>query len=118
MGVSSILLGWMELLHFGAIARKDCSASREARMFPLTRPFRQALATLALVVLTVVPTGFVAVMAWRINRPGHVRDVEIELGRQIGLQVPLEDFRYPRPGEVVYRGIVLRQEEPRGRGLA
>ena len=24
---------------------------------------------------------------------------------------------YPRPGEVVYRGVVLRQEEPRRKGL-
>ena len=41
----------------------------------------------------------------------------VELGRQLGLQVTLEAVRYPRPGEVVYRGIVLRQEEPRGKGL-
>lgn len=86
-------------------------------MFPLTRPYRQALATLAMFVLTVVPTGYVLLTAWRINRPGHVRDVEIELGRQLGLQVTLESVRYPRPGEVVYRGIVLRQEEPRRKGL-
>ena len=26
----------------------------------------------------------------------------------------LQEVRYPRPGEVVYRGIVVRQEEPRG----
>ena len=87
-------------------------------MFPLNRPFRQALATLALCVFTVVPTILVAAMAWRINRPGHVRDVEIELGRQLGLQVTLEGVRYPRPGEILYQGIVIRQEEPRGKGLA
>src|SRR5580658_8196227 len=92
--------------------------SREAWMFPLTRPVRQALATIALIGLTIVPTGLVAAFAWRINRPGHVRDVEIELGRQLGLQVTLNEVRYPRPGEVVYRGIVLRQEEPRGKALA
>src|SRR6516165_8698201 len=86
-------------------------------MFPVTRPFRQGLATLALVVLTVLPTAFVAAWAWRIHRPGHIRDVEIELGRQLGLQVSLEAVRYPRPGEVVFRGIVLRHEEPRGGGL-
>jgi hypothetical protein len=79
---------------------------------------RQTLATCFLFAFTVVPTGFVAAIAWRINQPGHVRDVEIELGRHLGLQVTLEDVRYPRPGEVVYRGIVLRQEEPRGKGLA
>jgi hypothetical protein len=87
---------------------------REARMVPVNRPMRQALATVVLFALTVVPTVWIAAIAWRINRPGHVRDVEIELGRRLGLQVTLQGVRYPRPGEVVYRGIVLRQEEPRG----
>ncbi|MGO9467568.1 MAG: hypothetical protein ACLQVF_25785 [Isosphaeraceae bacterium] len=87
-------------------------------MFPVTRPVRQALATLAVIALTMAPTGYVAILAWRINRPGHVRDVEIELGRQLGLQVTLHGVHYPRPGEVVYEGIVLRQDEPRGRSLA
>ena len=86
-------------------------------MFPLTRPVRQSLATGALLMFTVLPTALVAMYAWRINRPGHIRDVEIELGRQLGLQVTLEAVRYPKPGEVVYQGIVLRQEEPRGKGL-
>ncbi len=86
-------------------------------MFPLSRPFRQGLATVALVVFTVLPTVFVTFYAWRINRPGHIRDVEIGLGRQLGMQVTLDAVLYPRPGEVVYRGIVLRQEEPRGKGL-
>jgi hypothetical protein len=86
-------------------------------MFPLTRPMRQTLATIALLGLTVVPTAVVATIAWRINRPGHVRDVEIELGRQLGLQVTLDAVRYPKPGEVVYQGITLRQEEPRSKGL-
>ena len=86
-------------------------------MFPLTRPVRQGLATGALLMFTVLPTALVAMYAWRINRPGHIRDVEIELGRQLGLQVTLEAVRYPRPGEVVYQGVVLRQEEPRGKGL-
>ena len=87
-------------------------------MFPLTRPVRQSLATLALFLVTVVPTCLVGAIAWRINRPGHVRDVEIELGRQLGLQVTLDAVHYPRPGEVVYQGIVLRQEEPRGKEFA
>ncbi|WP_165068099.1 hypothetical protein [Paludisphaera rhizosphaerae] len=87
-------------------------------MFPLSRPARQGLATAALTVLTVLPTGFTAFHAWRINRPGHVRDVEITLGRRLGLQVTLDSVTYPQPGEILYRGIVLRQEEPRGKGLA
>ncbi len=84
---------------------------------PLTRSARQSLATVILIGLTVVPTVFVGAIAFRINRPGHVRDVEVELGRQLGLQVTLAAVRYPRPGDVVYEGIVLRQEEPRSKGL-
>ena len=87
-------------------------------MLALTRPHRQALATLAMIAVTVVPTVYVGITAWRINRPGHIRDVEIEIGRSIGLQVTLESVRYPKPGEVVYVGMVLRQEEPRRGGLS
>ncbi len=86
-------------------------------MFPLSRPFRHGLATVALVGATVLPTVFVATYAWRISRPGHIRDVEIMLGRQLGVQVTLDAVRYPRPGEVVFHGLILRQEEPRGKGL-
>jgi hypothetical protein len=86
-------------------------------MFPLTRPYRQAIATLLLVGLTVVPTAYVGLTAWRINRPGHIRDVEVELSRQLGMQVTLDAVRYPRPGEVLYQGMVARQEEPRQKGL-
>ena len=85
-------------------------------MFPLTRPVRQTLATLLLLGLTVVPTGLIGAFAWRINRPGHVRDVEIELGRQLGLQVTLEGVRYPKAGEVAYQGIVLRRKNRAARG--
>jgi hypothetical protein len=87
-------------------------------MFPVTRPVRQALATLAVVALTIAPTAYVAVLAWRINRPGHVRDVEIELGRQLGLQVTLQTVHYPRPGEVLYQRLVLRRDEPQGKSMA
>ncbi len=87
-------------------------------MVPVNRPARQAVATLVLFGLTVVPTAWVAAIAWRINRPGHVRDVEVELGHRLGLHVTLDSVRYPRPGEAIYAGVVLRQEEPRGGGLA
>jgi hypothetical protein len=87
-------------------------------MFPITRPVRQTLATVAVVVLAIAPTGYVAFLAWRINRPGHVRDIEVELGRQLGVQVTLQKVRYPRPGEVIYEGLVLRQDEPRGKSWA
>src|SRR5437763_1831091 len=78
----------------------------------LTRPHRQVLATMALLLFTVAPTGSVALTAWRLNRPGHARDVEVEISRQLGVRATLEGVRYPRPGEVVYRGVTLRQEEP------
>jgi hypothetical protein len=87
-------------------------------MFPITRPVRQTIATFVLVAATIAPTGYVALVAWRINRPGHVRDVEIELGRHLGLQVMLQKVRYPRPGAVIYEGLVLRQDEPQGKSLA
>jgi hypothetical protein len=90
-------------------------------MFPLTltltRPYRQALCTAAVVLFAIVPTVYVAGTAIQIHRKGHLHAVERELGFALGLQVTVEGVTYPRPGEVVYRGIVLRQEEPRRKGL-
>ncbi|MFO0910005.1 MAG: hypothetical protein U0794_16935 [Isosphaeraceae bacterium] len=86
-------------------------------MFPLSRPQRQVASTAAIVTLTILPTVYIAQTAWRIGRPGHVREVESELGRQLGLVVSLDSVRYPRPGEARYRGVVLKQEEPRRNGL-
>ncbi len=85
-------------------------------MPPLTRPRRQWIFTVAMVATTVVPTAVVAAWAWRVNRPGHVRDVEVELGRRLGMKVTLAGVAYPRPGSVVYHGPVAWQEEPRSRG--
>lgn len=84
-------------------------------MFALTRPHRQALATLVVLVFTIAPTGYLALNVWRINQPGHVRDVEIEAGRRLGLVVALDGVRYPRPGETVLTGLTLRQEDGRSR---
>jgi hypothetical protein len=86
-------------------------------MIFMTRPNRQVVATIALAVLTIAPTAYVGLTAWRINRPMHRHEVESEIGRALGLQVKLDSVGYPRPGEVVYRGVVLRQDEPRGKGL-
>jgi hypothetical protein len=88
-------------------------------MFPLTlrRPYRQAICTAALVVLTVFPTLYVLGTAIQIHRTGHLRAVERELGHALGLSVTVDSVTYPRPGEVIYRGIVLRLEEPRRKGL-
>lgn len=82
-------------------------------MRTLSRPHRQVLFTLGIIVTTMGPTAFVAFTAWQINRPGHRHDVEAELGRQLGLKVTFEGVRYPRPGQVVYTGAVLWQYEPR-----
>ena len=84
-------------------------------MFPLnfTRPRRHVAATIALVVVTILPTIYVGYTAWRIGRPSYLREVEREVGGPLGLKVSLSSVRYPRPGEVVYRGVVIRQEEPR-----
>jgi hypothetical protein len=87
-------------------------------MFPVTRPLRPAISTILLLLLTVLPTVLVAAIAWRINQPGHIRDVEVELGRVLGLQVNLASVDYPGPGQVVYRGMVVRGQEPRGQGFA
>ena len=88
-------------------------------MFPLnfTRPRRHVAATIALVVVTILPTIYVGYTAWRIGRPSYLREVEREVGGPLGLKVSLSSVRYPRPGEVVYRGVVIRQEEPRRKGL-
>lgn len=85
-------------------------------MLALSRPHRHTLVTLALLAIAVVPTGYVIWTAWRVNRPSHVREVEAELGRRLNLNVSLQGVTYPRPGLVVYQGIVIRQEENAGKG--
>ena len=75
----------------------------------MTRPNRQVVATVALLALTVAPTFYVAWTAWRISRPAHRHEVEAEIGRLLGLQASVDSVRYPRPGVVEYRGLVLRQ---------
>ena len=81
-------------------------------MLSLTRPRRQLFATAALLALTVAPTGFVASTAWKVNRPEYTREVEADLARRLGLFVQLDEVSYPKPGTILYRGVVLRQEEP------
>jgi hypothetical protein len=67
-------------------------------------------------IIAVVPTVYVVWTAWRVNQPVHVRDVEVELGRRLNLPVSLKSVRYPRPGLVVYEGVVIRHEEAPGKG--
>lgn len=84
----------------------------------LSRPHRRVLATLVVVAGLMLPTLCVAGLAWHLRQPSHLRDAESEIGRRLGLQVSLEGVRYPRPGDVEYRGIVLKQPEPRSRTVA
>ncbi|WZO96701.1 hypothetical protein EP7_003706 [Isosphaeraceae bacterium EP7] len=87
-------------------------------MLPLTRPARQALATLGLLAFAVIPTCYVVFTAWAISRPSHVRQVEAEFRRELGLAVSIETVRYPKPGEVVFGGLVIRQDDARRTGPA
>ena len=79
----------------------------------ITRPARRILAMTAAAAFAIAPTIYVGWTAWRINRPGRVHEVEASLGEQIGLAATLRSVRYPRPGEIQYEGLVLRQEERR-----
>ena len=78
----------------------------------MPHPYRRIAATLALLALTVVPTLYVAGTAWRVRRPEHRREVEAEVSRVTGLGVTIGALGYPRPGEVVYRGVVFREGGP------
>ena len=71
-----------------------------------------------LVFLTIVPTGIVAAIAWRINRPGHVRDVEIELSRATRTSGLARLRLLPRARANHLPGRRPAQEEPRGKALA
>ena len=85
-------------------------------MLALTRPHRQAMATLAVVLFSMAPTAFVASTLVRLNRPEHVREVERELGRRLNLHVSIGSVRHPKPGEDVITGLVVRAEEPGRKG--
>jgi hypothetical protein len=87
-------------------------------MFAPTRLQRQVFATVALIAVTVAPTGWVAAWAWRVGRPGHVREVEVELGRRLGLHVSLQAVRHPGPSVDELGGVVLRAETSGASGLA
>lgn len=97
------------------ICRFQVTHGRGLSMIMINRMHRQVAATVFVVVVLIFPTLATLWWAWAINRPGHVRDVEVQLSRSLGLQVGLDSVRYPRPGEMVLIGPVFRQEEPRGR---
>lgn len=81
----------------------------------INRLNRQIIATAFVVMAQILPTIGTLWWAWTLNRPGHVRDVEVRLSQMLGMQVGLEAVRYPRPGEMVLLHPVFRQEEPRGK---
>lgn len=81
----------------------------------VSRTHRQVAATVFVVVGLILPTIATCWWAFSVNRPGHVRDVEVRLSRALGMQIGLEGVSYPRPGEITLLGVVFRQEEPRGR---
>ncbi|MDB5350016.1 MAG: hypothetical protein JWN86_1263 [Planctomycetota bacterium] len=74
----------------------------------LTRPRRQVAATLALALLTIAPTAYVAHSAYRVRQPSHLRDVEAEIGRRLGVLVRVDHASHPRPDVDVFRGVSLR----------
>ncbi len=84
----------------------------------MKRPWRRVVATCVLVMGTVAPTAFMIWTALEMRGPAHLRAAEKALTRRIGLNVRVESVRYPRPGEVLYRGVYFAQGEPRGPAYA
>lgn len=79
-------------------------------MFPWSQTHRRVLATLALVAVSIVPAIVTVLLIWTQTRPGHVRDVEVELSRWLGAEVSIERVRHPRPNEDLLEGISLRPD--------
>jgi hypothetical protein len=80
-------------------------------MFRFYDATRRRICLAAFCILCVLPT--LAVAAWCVarNLPGRVRAEARALGRQLGLEVSLDDVRHPRPGETVYQGLKLADPE-------
>ncbi len=77
-------------------------------MLTLSRPHRQALATLAVFAFLVVPTGYVGWTCWRVQQPEHRHEVERDLSRQLGLEVTIGSLRYPQPRLMAFRQVSVR----------
>ncbi len=77
-------------------------------MFPWNRTQRQVLATIVLVCGSIVPTLGIGLFIWTVTRPGHTRDVEVDLGRMLDTRVAIESVRHPRPNEDLLTGVTLR----------
>jgi hypothetical protein len=77
-------------------------------MLTLARPYRQAMATIAVLGFLVTPTMAVGWYCWHVRQPGHRRDVERALGHTLGLDVSIREVRYPEPGLTALRGVTVR----------
>jgi hypothetical protein len=77
-----------------------------ARM--LTRPRRQIAATFALALFTIAPTVTIAWTVRGLGQPAHLREVEAEIGRRLGVLVKVESATHPRPDVDVLRNVSLR----------
>ncbi len=75
-----------------------------------TRSSRQ-LGLAAFFLLCIVPTAAVLgwCIAWRL--PWYAGSEAAGLGRELGLTVAIQGLRHPRPGTVVYEGLVLSDPE-------
>jgi hypothetical protein len=76
------------------------------------------MATLTVLALLVAPSAYVAHLAWKVRRPEHLRAVEWNLSSRLGMEVTLEGVGYPRPGEMLLRGVVIRPEDSGPKGSA
>ncbi len=84
----------------------------------LTRPRRQAVASLALLAFSVLPTLYVSVTARRLQGGGHLREVEAEIGRRLGVLATIASAEHPRPGVDVLDGVTLKSSEGAGSEIA
>ena len=77
----------------------------------LTRPHRQVAATLALALFTIAPTVWVSRTVHALGRPGHVREVEIEIGHRLGVLAHIAAATHPRPDVDILSEVSLRQDD-------
>ena len=77
----------------------------------LSRPRRQVAATVALALCTIAPTAYVAAKVRQLSRPSHLREVEAEIGRRLGVLVSVETAAHPRPDVDALTGVSLRLDD-------
>jgi hypothetical protein len=82
-------------------------------MFRLHDRTRRRICYTAFVLLCVAPAVFIFGYGIHLYRPGYVSAEAERLGRQLGLDVAIDDVKYPRPGVVLYEGLCLSDPETR-----